>query len=110
MLRHSTLEAFDGNNQTLAREHVAHCLNTLREEVMCNADDTPRYTGRVNEQASAEHATSGIGQTKMCRDFNQLEQWAVEHSACYKPIDVYNDSFPRIERYKFCPNGEKLWP
>ena len=76
---------------------------------MCDADDTPRYTGRVNQQASAEHPTSGVGQTRMCRDWGQLENWAVGHSACYKAIN-FTDEFSPIERYKFCPNGERLWP
>lgn len=109
MLRKSTLEAFDGKEQELAREHVVHCLDVLRELVMCDADDTPRYTGRVNQQASAEHPTSGIGQIRMCRSWTELETWAVEHSACYKAINYGDEAFPPMERYKFCPNGEKPW-
>ena len=77
---------------------------------MCNADDTPRYTGRLNQQASAKRPTSGIGQFRMCRDWSKLEQWAVQHSACYKAINNSDAGFPPIERYKFCPNGERLWP
>ena len=76
---------------------------------MCDADDTPRYTGRVNQQASAEHPTSGARQTRMCRDWSYLVNWAVEHSACYKAINLSDVDFPPIERYKFCPNGEIPW-
>ena len=64
---------------------------------MCEADDTPRYTGRVNQQASAEHPTSGVRQTRMCRDWSQLERWAVAHSGCYKAIN-FSDGSPPIER------------
>ena len=110
ILRRSTLEAFDGKSQTIPHEHIAHCLDVLRDDVMCNADDTPRYTGRLNQQKSVEHPTSGVGQTRLCRDWTQLEQWAGEHSACYRPINMGDAKFPPIERYKFCPNGEKLWP
>lgn len=109
ILRKSILEAFDGHLK-LPREHVAHCLDVLRGVIMCDADDTPRYTGRINQQAFAEHPTSGVGQTRMCRDWSQLEKWAVEHSACYKAFNFNDPEFPPIERYKFCPNGEKLWP
>lgn len=109
MLRKSTLEAFDGKEQELTREHVVHCLDVLRELVMCDADDTPRYTGRLNQQASAEHPTSGIGQIRMCRNWNELETWAVGHSACYRAINYGDEAFPTTERYKFCPNGEKPW-
>lgn len=110
MLRRSTLQAFDGKPQSLPLRHVAHCLNVLREDVMCNADDTPRYTGRRNQEAFAKHPSSGIGQARLCRDWGKLEQWAVEHSACYKAINTGDPEFPPIERYKFCPNGERLWP
>ncbi len=110
MLRRSILETFDSKVQTIPHEHLAHCLDILRDDIMCNADDTPRYTGRLNQQASAEHPVSGVGQTRLCRDWNLLEQWAHEHSACYKPINSSDAGFPVIERYKFCPNGERQWP
>ena len=77
---------------------------------MCNADDTPRYTGRLNQQASAKHPISGIGQTRKCKDWGKLHEWAIQHSACYKPINFDDPDFPLKERYKFCPNGEKMWP
>lgn len=73
---------------------------------MCNADDTPRYTGRLHEQASADRPASGVGQPRMCRDWGQLVKWAVENSACYKHIETTVIE----ERYKFCPHGEILWP
>ena len=110
MLRRSVLEALDGNSQTIPHEHIAHCLNVLRDDIICNADDTPRYTGRLNQQASADHPTSGVGQTRLCRNWEHLERWAQEHSACYKPINMSDANFPPIERYKYCPNGKKLWP
>ena len=77
---------------------------------MCNADDTPRYAGRLNQQASAKHPISGIGQVRLCKDWSTLRNWAIEHSACYRAVNVDDPDFPLIERYKFCPNGEKLWP
>ena len=77
---------------------------------MCNADDTSRYTGRKNQQASARHPISGIGQMRKCRDWGELREWAMEHSACYKAINFDDPDFPPQERYKFCPNGGKLWP
>jgi hypothetical protein len=45
----------------------------------------------------------------MCRDWNQLEIWAKENSACYKNIDPFNANIPIVERYKFCPYGDKPW-
>jgi len=77
---------------------------------MCNADDTPRYTGGVNQQASAEEPISGAGQMRLCKDWNKLREWATEHSACYKSINLDDPEFPSTERYKFCPDGEQVWP
>jgi hypothetical protein len=76
---------------------------------MCNADDTPRYTGSLNAEAGKEHPTSGIGQAKMCNSWDKLYNFAVENSACYKPVNTSDPDFPVIERYKFCPDGKILW-
>ena len=110
MLRKSTLEAFDGKSQSLPRFHITHCLDALRDDVICNADDIPRYTGRRNEQASVERPISGIGQARMCKDWSKLKDWAVKHTACYKNIHSHDWDFPPAERYKFCPDGQTLWP
>jgi hypothetical protein len=109
VLRQSILEAYDSIPQTEPREHVTHCLNNFREDIVCNADDTPRYSGRVNQQASAKHPVSGIGQTRLCKDWGRLRQWAIDHTACYKAVNRGDPDFPPLDRYKFCPNGRKLW-
>ena len=109
ILRRYALETFANTEPTSHPDHIIHCLNVLREEVMCNADDTPRYTGRLNAEANAKQPASGIGQVKMCRDWEQLRRWAVDHSACYRAIHAGEEGFPPIERYKFCPGGERPW-
>ncbi|KAF7855376.1 hypothetical protein EAF04_010119 [Stromatinia cepivora] len=58
LVRGLVLEAYDKVPLIYPFEH---CLNVLREEVMCNSDDTPRYTGRLNSEKGKEHPTSGIG-------------------------------------------------
>lgn len=99
------MEAYDNVSLTYPLEHVTHCLNVLREEVMCNADDTPRYTGRLNSEKGKEHPTSGIGQARMCNDWGKLRSWAVAHSGCFRAVNESTPNFPTIERYKFCPKG-----
>lgn len=76
---------------------------------MCNADDTPRYTGALNSEVGKEQPTSGVGQERMCNDWNKLLDWATENSACFKGINETTPNFPTIERYKFCPDGRVLW-
>ena len=66
---------------------------------MCNADDTPRWTGRSAGQVA------GRGQVRMCRDWHKLEEWARGYTACYQwaPDDI--PDYPEIEHYKHCPPG-----
>lgn len=69
---------------------------------MCDADDTPRYTGFQPNQKS------GLGQVRMCRDFSRLEEWADENTACWRHIgDIYEDGFRELDRYRFCPEGSQ---
>jgi hypothetical protein len=86
-----------------------HCLNVLRESIMCNADDMPLYTGRLHLEAHESHPRAGIGSVKMCRDWNKLQAWARERSACWKPYKTDDPTFPEEERYKFCPDGSRPW-
>ena len=68
----------DHKPQSLHFKHVNHCLDGLRQEIVCNADDTPRYSGLGQEMGT------GSGQYRMCRDWGELEEWAKAHSACYE--------------------------
>ncbi|MCJ1437276.1 hypothetical protein MMC27_006662 [Xylographa pallens] len=80
--------------------HVYHCLDALRQEVLCDADDTPRYTGMG--QADKSSATYQIRQ---CRDWNQMKAWADSHSACWRYADEQHEPTNRLEQYRFCPDG-----
>ena len=86
-----------------------HCLNVLRESVMCHADDTPLYIGQLHKQIYSDDPKAGIGQTKMCRDWNALIEWSKARSACYRPINWGEEGFDELERYKFCPDGARPW-
>lgn len=76
--------------------HGFHCLDSLRQDTICYADDTPRYTGE-----GQNNETSGFHQTRQCRDWNQLEQWAKDRSSCYRFLG--NDVDDPVDRHKFCP-------
>jgi hypothetical protein len=94
--------------QSLHFSHINHCLDAFRQDIICNADDTPRYTGLAKSHSDAP--SSGIGQVRMCKDWGRLEKWAVEHSACYKYKvgTTTEDGIPR-DRFKYCPDGNKPW-
>ncbi|RAL11830.1 uncharacterized protein BO97DRAFT_425129 [Aspergillus homomorphus CBS 101889] len=96
--------ADQGLPQRIAFSHVLHCLDQLRQDVICNADDTPRYAG---PQKPGHPPGTGAGQVRMCRDWALMERWARERTACFK----HHDEVPgrMIDRFKFCPDGRVLW-
>lgn len=73
-----------------------HCLDALREDTICHADDTPRYTTNTTEPVS------GIGQKRQCRDWNRLEVWVKQFEGCWRYLDESADRRPQLERYLFC--------
>lgn len=108
MVRETINHYHDGIEVAWSHGHVMHCLEYLLQNVLCVADDTPLYTGLVNDAALSDHPMSGDGTTKVCRDWNKLKQWADEHSACYKAFHGH----PRPDEfslYKFCPDGSRPW-
>lgn len=95
------MEFWQGIPQSRRWEHVIHCVDQLRQEALCNADDTPRYS------TSDDIPVSGMGQVRMCRNWEKLEDWAKQYNACYRYINQTADykDFPQIERFIWCPEG-----
>jgi hypothetical protein len=81
----------------IAWEHYEHCLDALRQDIMCRADDTPLYG---NPEGSV-----GDGQTVQCRDWNKLIAWAKapERNACYNSLGDYRSVKHSLEKHAFCP-------
>ncbi|KAI1382423.1 hypothetical protein F4677DRAFT_401883 [Hypoxylon crocopeplum] len=87
-----------GLSQSRSWHHISHCLDALRRQIICDADDTPRATDRRAE------VLSGVWQHRKCRSWEELENFAKQHTACYKPPeDPESDSKPKLERFKHCP-------
>ncbi len=95
------MDFHDGKPARIAMVHILHCLDQLRQDIICNADDTPRYAGFQDPPGT------GSGQVRMCKDWNALEKWARDHTACFK----HEDETPAhlVDRFKFCPDGQKFW-
>ncbi|CRG86467.1 hypothetical protein PISL3812_03473 [Talaromyces islandicus] len=107
LLRETIMEYRDDKPHTWDISHVTHCLHVLHEDILCYADDLPRYTGALHAEAGHHVTSSGTGEIRICRDWDQLRRWAIENSACYKrPSDHY---IPLLDRYKFCPDGSEPW-
>ena len=86
----------DGKPFELGDYHGFHCLDQLRQDTICYADDTPRYTGGRRWKN-----TSGYNQTRQCRDWSRLERWAKERTGCYRYLN--ETAHEELDRYKFCP-------
>lgn len=72
---------------------------------MCNADDTPRYSGL------GQKIGTGKGQYRKCNDWSKLEEWANRHSACYHytpEVPLTDDGVP-LEMFKHCPDKSEPW-
>lgn len=104
---HLTLREYrDGLPQSHSFEHSNHCLDWLRGDTMCRADDTPLYTTR------SMVPVNGIGQSRQCRDWGKLESWARTHHSCYRYGDfVVEDKLPsQMGRFKYCPSDSPYLP
>ncbi|CAD6578628.1 MAG: hypothetical protein ASARMPRED_008786 [Alectoria sarmentosa] len=79
MFRVSIMEGLRGQPQSQSQDalHILHCLDGLRQDIICEADDTPLYMKAEPDK------TTGDNQMRECRDFNALERWAKERTACF---------------------------
>ncbi|CAF9905803.1 MAG: hypothetical protein ALECFALPRED_001351 [Alectoria fallacina] len=102
-IHNTILEYRRGVPQSRPVAHVSHCLDALRRQVICDADDTPRASTREFSP------NTGVGQSRQCRSWERLESWAADHTACYKYVDPQNTTMSNLERFKFCPEGSPYW-
>ncbi|KAI9650468.1 hypothetical protein NHQ30_000484 [Ciborinia camelliae] len=86
--------------------HVWHCLDSLRQDLMCRVDDTPMPIppGQGN--------VVGNTQMMMCRDLNKLREWSQEgeRNACYREVNDYRPVAHSLERHAFCPEDSEDYP
>ncbi|KAK6074248.1 hypothetical protein SCUP234_08298 [Seiridium cupressi] len=82
--------------------HLVHCMDHLMQNIICEADDTPFYT------STTSNITTGLGQTRMCRSWEGLTEWANENTACFAYINETQGVNAVIERFRYCPRGSSL--
>ncbi|KAK0114334.1 hypothetical protein ONS95_013826 [Cadophora gregata] len=82
------------NKDEILRFHVTHCLDTLRQQLMCTAD--VGVLGQVWWNREKPAAYPDFNTRHKCRNFDDIRQWAFEHQA---PEDVPADYLksPRME-------------
>ena len=93
------LRDYESGRQPLTPlSHLTHCLVTLREDVRCFADDTPRGSIDWDVNDGESHL-----QYRQCRDWDRLEAWATDHSTCFKKAAVGDPISGTLEEWTFCP-------
>ncbi|KAH7345862.1 hypothetical protein BKA66DRAFT_517192 [Pyrenochaeta sp. MPI-SDFR-AT-0127] len=96
------LEASPDSKPLISPRHIDHCLDTLRQDIMCFADDTPMPT------ISQRHKI-GDGQPRKCKDWDALVRWTQEpeRQSCFKMIDEYRTVPNSLEEFAYCPSGSQ---
>ena len=102
-MRKMVIDLKAGNESIITWEHYQHCLDALRQDIMCIADDTPMH-GVIGRGI-------GDGQVVQCRDWNKLIAWtqAPKRNACYRSLDDYRTVAHSLERHAFCPEGSPYY-
>ncbi|CZT12463.1 uncharacterized protein RCO7_07702 [Rhynchosporium graminicola] len=85
----------DTNDSLWPAGHVAHCINTLRDAIMCMADAQP--LSYVNGYKNG-HATDG--QAMMCRDWEELHKFV---TAPERGLRIKNVAPPGSKMEKMAP-------
>ncbi|KAK5722225.1 hypothetical protein LTR17_014328 [Elasticomyces elasticus] len=111
ILHQSNLEYRTDHTQTYPTEHLLHCLDNLRADLECSADDTLRY---VPVHAHVSTVSTGIGQPRQCRDWSQLRDWAKSNSACFNYHEFARSELNETNVYpsawSYCKEGSEYLP
>ena len=95
---HKAITGYERNNiSTVDISHVYHCLDSMRQNTMCNPDDTPM-------PAPATGNAIGDNQVLQCRSIEKLTEWVYqgERNACFQMVDEYGHIEHALEKYAFC--------
>jgi hypothetical protein len=103
LVRKALITMHYGGNLTFSLNHVFHCIDSLRQDIICAADDTPLPL--------AQEHKFGDGQLQRCRNWSQMVDWArhPERHACFR-WDDYREATNTLELFAFCPDGSPYKP
>ena len=95
-----------GLPQSIAMHHHIHCLDALRENTICSADDTLRPAG----SGIAKPQNPRQRPQKQCRNWDQLKIWALKNSACFKRLPHDDPKYNTLEEWTWCPEDSPYIP
>lgn len=69
-------ETYEPDDELTGIEHLEHCIDALRQSLMCSADVTP-IPWKWREEDHEAKAVAEIAHT--CRNFEDIRVWAKEN-------------------------------
>ncbi|KAL6801323.1 hypothetical protein GGI42DRAFT_326158 [Trichoderma sp. SZMC 28013] len=75
LLQSDLFEALEANI-TEPHSHTLHCLDYLRESILCTSDSTLEPFKPKFDSAADRKGVDGYGTPHQCRDFGKLRNWA----------------------------------
>jgi hypothetical protein len=66
-------DSYSSNHELMGSEHIDHCIDGLRQYIMCNADISPMNWVWI-EQEGRSKAVAQVAHT--CRSFDDIKDWA----------------------------------
>jgi hypothetical protein len=69
---------FDATEGSYGRDHINHCVDAVREAIMC-ASDISVITWAWNDRAQKALGHGDI--VHSCRNFNSIRNWSARHAA-----------------------------
>ncbi|KAF2475867.1 uncharacterized protein BDR25DRAFT_339835 [Lindgomyces ingoldianus] len=103
LIRKAIVSTQRGEKHELTIEHILHCLDGLRQDIMCTADDTPMPAPKSHN--------IGDGQIRRCRNWDKMIAWASspDQNACHQ-FDDYREASNTLELFAFCPEHSPYRP
>jgi hypothetical protein len=80
--------------------HLLHSINVIWEDIICAARTEPVAITEVDRDV-----VHRVNQTRQCRDWNDLEQFSLDNSACYKKLGYRSADDDEFAEWLFCPEG-----
>ncbi|KAF2162477.1 hypothetical protein M409DRAFT_27102 [Zasmidium cellare ATCC 36951] len=99
VIRKTFWQAVHHQDYTFNPPHAGHCIDMMRQYIICKADNTPLYTFGDD--------SAGDEQVRKCQSWDALRDFATENSACYRdtPPDVDSNTFPLGAHFGYCDSG-----
>jgi hypothetical protein len=66
-------EGYSHHAEHSSDTHIQHCLEYIRQSIMCAADTTIELAVKASDEDNV--GVRGFGTEHICRDFRQLVEW-----------------------------------